>query len=324
MTRGIFLKISAAIALQALSIFAYADSDFPNKPVKLVVPYAPGGLPDTVARVLAEKMQADLKQPVIVENKPGGGGGVAVTAIKQYPADGHTLLMTDGPLLAVSPIIIKNLKYDAQKDLDPVSLVGVAPLLLVTNSSAPFKNMKDFIQYAKEHPGELNYGSSGIGSIHHLTAEAMAYSLGIDVRHVPFKGSSASIPALIGNQVDITFASPPTLMGFVQSGKARILATNTLARSKANPDIPAISEYAKNFDFGFTVVMLAKKGTPEAYRNRISDSVKKAVNDPEVKSKLEKAGVDSIAGGPVELAAKLASENSRVIAAAKLANLKPE
>lgn len=223
MTRGIFLKISAAIALQALSIFAYADSDFPNKPVKLVVPYAPGGLPDTVARVLAEKMQADLKQPVIVENKPGGGGGVAVTAIKQYPADGHTLLMTDGPLLAVSPIIIKNLKYDAQKDLDPVSLVGVAPLLLVTNSSAPFKNMKDFIQYAKEHPGELNYGSSGIGSIHHLTAEAMAYSLGIDVRHVPFKGSSASIPALIGNQVDITFASPPTLMGFVQSGKARIL-----------------------------------------------------------------------------------------------------
>lgn len=183
--------------------------------------------------------------------------------------------------------------------------------------------MQDFIQYAKEHPGELNYGSSGIGSIHHLTAEAMAHSLGINVKHVPFKGSSASIPALIGNQVDITFASP-NLTGFVQSGKARILATNTLARSKANPDIPAISEYAKNFDFGFTVVMLAKKGTPEAYRNRISDSVKKAVNDPEVKSKLEKAGVDSIAGGPAELAAKLASENSRVIAAAKLANLKPE
>ncbi|WP_341676086.1 Bug family tripartite tricarboxylate transporter substrate binding protein [Comamonas thiooxydans] len=210
MTRGTFLKISAAIALQALSIFAYADSDFPNKPVKLVIPYAPGGLPDTVARVLAEKMQADLKQPVIVENKPGGGGGVAVTAIKQYPADGHTLLVTDGPLLAVSPIIIKNLKYDAQRDLDPVSLVGVAPLLLVTNSSAPFKNMQDFIQYAKEHPGELNYGSSGIGSIHHLTAEAMAHSLGINVKHVPFKGSSASIPALIGNQVDITFASPRT------------------------------------------------------------------------------------------------------------------
>jgi tripartite-type tricarboxylate transporter receptor subunit TctC len=142
MTRGTFLKISAAIALQALSIFAYADSDFPNKPVKLVIPYAPGGLPDTVARVLAEKMQADLKQPVIVENKPGGGGGVAVTAIKQYPADGHTLLVTDGPLLAVSPIIIKNLKYDAQRDLDPVSLVGVAPLLLVTNSSAPSRTCR--------------------------------------------------------------------------------------------------------------------------------------------------------------------------------------
>ena len=317
------IKFAALVAAAAISASAMADEAFPTRPVKIVVPYAPGGLPDTVARVISEQMQLDLKQPVIVDNKPGGGGSSAVTVLRQSPADGYTILIADGPLLAVSPIIISNLTYDVNRDLDPVSLIGVAPLFLAANASVPFNNMKEFIDYARKNPGRLNYGSSGIGSIHHLTAEAMNHALGLKIGHVPYKGSSASVPAMIGNQVDITFASPPSLMGFVKNGRAKILATNTLQRSELEPDVPAISEYAKGFNFGFTVVAMARKGTPEAIRVRLSDSIKKAIADPATKEKLVKAGVEAIAGGPKELEKEFQAETKRVVQAAKLADLKP-
>lgn len=317
------IKFAALVAAATISASAMADEAFPTRPIKIVVPYAPGGLPDTVARVISEQMQLDLKQPVIVDNKPGGGGSSAVTVLKQSPADGYTVLIADGPLLAVSPIIISNLTYDVNRDLDPVSLIGVAPLFLAANASVPFNNMKEFIDYARKNPGRLNYGSSGIGSIHHLTAEAMNHALGLKIGHVPYKGSSASVPAMIGNQVDITFASPPSLMGFVKNGRAKILATNTLQRSELEPDVPAISEYAKGFNFGFTVVAMARKGTPEAIRVRLSDSIKKAIADPATKEKLVKAGVEAIAGGPKELEKEFQAETKRVVQAAKLADLKP-
>lgn len=317
------IKFAALVAAAAISASAMADEAFPTRPVKIVVPYAPGGLPDTVARVISEQMQLDLKQPVIVDNKPGGGGSSAVTVLRQSPADGYTILIADGPLLAVSPIIISNLTYDVNRDLDPVSLIGVAPLFLAANASVPFNNMKEFIDYARKNPGRLNYGSSGIGSIHHLTAEAMNHALGLKIGHVPYKGSSASVPAMIGNQVDVTFASPPSLMGFVKNGRAKILATNTLQRSELEPDVPAISEYAKGFNFGFTVVAMARKGTPENIRVRLSDSIRKAIADPATKEKLVKAGVEAIAGGPKELEKEFQAETKRVVQAAKLADLKP-
>lgn len=323
MKQSCSVKLAIAIAMALGSIHVMAEDAFPSRPIKIIVPYAPGGLPDTVARVISEQMQLDLKQSVIVDNKPGGGGSSAVTVLKQAPADGYALLITDGPLLAVSPIIIANISYDVAKDLDPVSLIGVAPLFLAANSSVPFNNMREFIDYAKKNPGKLNYGSSGIGSIHHLTAEAMNHALGIQVGHVPYKGSSASVPAMIGNQVDVTFASPPSLMGFVKNGRAKILATNTLERSQLEPNVPAISEYAKGFDFGFTVVAMARKGTPESIRLRLSDSIKKAIADPATKEKLIKAGVESIAGGPKELDEAFKAETRRVVQAAKLADLKP-
>lgn len=316
-------KIALSLLLAVCAMHVQAQDEFPSRPIKIVVPYAPGGLPDTVARVLSEQMQADLKQSVVVDNKPGAGGSSAVTVLKQAPADGYTLMITDGPLLAVSPIIISNISYDVARDLDPVSLIGVAPLFLAANVSVPFNNMREFIDYAKKNPGKLNYGSSGIGSIHHLTAEAMNHALGIKVGHVPYKGSSASVPAMIGNQVDVTFASPPSLMGFVKNGRAKILATNTLKRSEQESNVPAISEYAKGFDFGFTLVAMTRQGTPEKIRVRISDAIKKAIADPATKEKLIKAGVDSIGAGPQELQAALKDENRRVVQAAKLADLKP-
>ena len=151
----------------------------------------------------------------------------------------------------------------------------------------------------------------------------MNHALGLKIGHVPYKGSSASVPAMIGNQVDVTFASPPSLMGFVKNGRAKILATNTLQRSELEPDVPAISEYAKGFNFGFTVVAMARKGTPENIRVRLSDSIRKAIADPATKEKLVKAGVEAIAGGPKELEKEFQAETKRVVQAAKLADLKP-
>ena len=314
-------KLVIPLLLAVVAVHARAQEVLPSRPIKIVVPYAPGGLPDTVARVLSEQMQAELKQPVIVDNKPGGGGSSAVSVVRQSPADGYTLLMSDGPLLSVSPLIIANISYNVARDLDPVSLVGVAPLFLVANASVPFSTMQEFIDYAKKNPGKLNYGSSGIGSIHHLTAEAMNHALGIEVRHVPFKGSSASVPAMISNQVEVTFASPPSLMGFVSNGRAKILATNTLHRSALEPSVPAISEYATGFDFAFTVVALSRKETPEAIRVRLSDSIQKAIAHPATQEKLIKAGVEPLGGGPKELQLAMQEEEKRVVQAARIAKL---
>jgi len=314
------MKYFLALLCAVLMAPAIAQS-YPNRPVKLIVPYAPGGLPDTVARIIAEHLQNDLKQPFVIENKPGGGGATAVGTIKQSPADGYNLIVTDGPLLAVSPIIIPNLTYDAQRDLEAMAMVGIAPLYLAASANAPFSDMQGMIDYAKKHPGKLNYGSSGIGSIHHLTAEAMKYALGLDIGHVPYKGSSASIPALIGNQVDISFASPPSLMGFARAGKAKILATNTLKRSEQEPEVPAISEYAKDFDFGFSVVIMGKTGISDDVKKVISEGVKNALNNPEVRQKLMIAGVEPNINNKYDASNYLSQEMKRVSEAAKLAKL---
>ena len=183
--------------------------DFPSKPIRLVVPYSPGGLPDTVARILSQRLSEGIGQAVVVENKAGGSGAVAAGMLAQAPADGYTLMITDGPMLAITPLIMKKMTYDPVKDFAPVSLVGKAPLLLAVNASVKANTLDELIQHAKANPGVMNYGSSGLGSIHHLTAEAMNHALGIKVTHVPFKGSANSIPALVGEQVDMAFASPP-------------------------------------------------------------------------------------------------------------------
>jgi tripartite-type tricarboxylate transporter receptor subunit TctC len=231
--------LAAASVLAAAA--APAQTAFPTGPVKLVVPYVPGGLPDTVARILSQRLQTTLGQPIVVENKPGASGAVAAAAIAQAPADGHTLLLTDGQLLAITPLLSAKPTYDATKDFTPVSLVGTAPLFLAVNPNVKANNLDELIALAKSKPGALNYGSAGIGSPHHLTAEAMKEGLGIFITHIPFRGSGASMPAMVGGQVDMVFASPPALMGFVKSGQARLIAINASKRSALAPDVPALA-----------------------------------------------------------------------------------
>ncbi|MDR2153552.1 MAG: tripartite tricarboxylate transporter substrate binding protein [Burkholderiaceae bacterium] len=324
---GKFLWRLAALAVASaalgLSLSAQAET-FPSRPIKIVVPYAPGGLPDTVARLLADRLGQPLGQPVVVENRPGASGMVATATIMQAPPDGYTLMLTDGPLLAIGPYITRKFGYSMMKDFTPVALVGKAPLFLAVNAGVKANTLDELIALAKAKPGELNYGSSGLGSIHQLTAEAMKVDLGLDIAHIPFKGSGASMPALIGGQVDMLFASPPALMGFVKSKQAKLIAINAASRSDLAPDVPALAERIPGFDFAFTVVVLAKAGTPPEVVERLSQEITKAVRLPNMVEPLRVAGVDPAPGGPKELAAAMKAESERITKAAQIAGLKPE
>jgi tripartite-type tricarboxylate transporter receptor subunit TctC len=324
MIRRSLAALAALACIAAVAPTAATAQAFPSKPIRLVVAYAPGGLPDTVARLLAQRLQASLGQPVVVENRTGAGGSVAVSAVLQAPADGHTLLVTDGPMLAIAPLVSRQMSYDAGKDFQPVSLVGTAPLFLAVNSSVKANTLDEFVALAKSRPGALNIGSAGIGSIHHLTAEAMKEGLGIFVTHIPFKGSGASVPALIGGQIDAVFASPPALAGFVQSGQVKLLATNAPKRSQLYPAVPALGERVPGFDFSFTVVVLARSGTPADSVTRLNSEIVRIVRSPDMLEPLRVAGVDPVGAGPQELATAMRREGDRIAKAARHAGLKPE
>ena len=312
--------IALACLVSGLPVAAQAQA-FPNRPIKLIVPYAPGGLPDSVARVVAQRLQESLGQAVVIENKPGGNGGVAATALATAPADGHTLLVTDGSMLTINPLLSTKLGYDPAKDFLPVSLIAESPLFLAVHPKTGVKTLDELIALAKTKPGALNYGSSGIGSSHHLSTEAMKAGFGVFITHIPYRGSANSVPALIGGQVDMVFSAYPSLAGFVKGGQAVMLATNGAKRSNFAPDVPAIAEKLPGFNFAVMVVMLAPKGTPAEVVQKLSAEVTKIAQRPDVIAQLQGAGIEAIGGTPDQLAAALRAESQRVAAAAKRANL---
>jgi len=205
-----FLRLAAALAFFPLLALAQGAQDYPSRAVTLVVPYSAGGLPDTVARVVGQKLSERWGQPVVVENRPGSNGVVAAAYLATRAPDGYTLLVTDGSMFSINPFIYGKLPYDALKDFTFISLTARAPLFLAVHPSMPVSTFGEFVKLVKANPGKYSYGSSGVGSIHHLTTEAMKTALGLDLLHVPFKGTGQSIPALVGNQVSAAFSAMPS------------------------------------------------------------------------------------------------------------------
>lgn len=294
---------------------------YPAKTIKLVVPYAPGGLPDVVARTLATRLQENLGQSVIVENKPGGNGAVAASSLLGSPADGYTFLVTDGSMMTINPLTKKKLSYDANKDFEPVSLVASSPLFLAVNSSVKAQNLEEFLALVKANPGRINYGSSGTGSSHHLTTEAMKSALNIFMTHIPYRGSGASVPALVGQQVEMVFAAYPSLAPFAKNGQVRILATNSLKRSDLAPEVPAISEKIPGFDFAVLVGMFAPAGTPKEAIQRISAEVQQVAARRDVVDQMKVAGIEMIGGGPAKLNEAIVAERNRMAKVVKYAKI---
>jgi tripartite-type tricarboxylate transporter receptor subunit TctC len=322
-----FLLLGTAAVMAGsfmLSTSAHAQGAYPNKPIKFVVPYSAGGLPDTVARIFAQRLGDRLGQSVVVDNKPGANGVVAAQVLATSPKDGYTFLVTDGSMFSINPSIYKNLSYDYKKDFMPVSLAARAPLYLAVHPKVPANTLQEFIALAKSKPGTLNYGSSGIGSTHHLTMEAMKAALGLEIMHVPFRGSGQSVPALIGGQVEVLFSALPSLSGFVKAGQAKILATNAGQRSSLEPNVPAIAEVIPGFDFAVIVGVLAPTGTPASAIERISAEIAQIAKMPELILTLNKAGIDPIGSGPADYNKAILGENERLAKAIAAAGIKTE
>ena len=318
------LAAAALFAAVASPAAAQAPAGYPSKPIRFVVPYAAGGFPDTVARIVAQRLQERVGQTVVVENRPGANGGVAASALLSAPGDGYSFLVTDGSMFSINPKLYSKLTYDPVRDFLPVALVARASLYLAVHPKLPVATFKEFVDYARARPGVVNYGSSGIGSTHQLTMEALKSDLRLDMVHVPFKGTGQAVPALIGGQVDVLWSAYPSLAGFVKEGRVKLLANNASQRSSLAPDVPTIAETIPGFDFAPIVGVLAPVGTPKAMIDKIAADIVAVAKSTEAQGQMTAAGIDVVAAGPDDYAKAIADENARLAKAIQAAGLKAE
>ncbi len=312
----------AAIAL-AGSAFAH-QPQFPSKAVTLVVPYAPGGLPDTIGRVIGQRLSEKWGQPVVIENRPGGNGVVAAQYIMGRPADGYTMMVTDLATFSINPYTYKSLPYE-EKDFTFVSLTARAPLFLAINPSIPASTLPQFVALAKADPNKYSYGSSGMGSIMQLVMESVKASLGIEVLHVPYKGTGQSVPAAVGGQVSMVISAYPSLQGFAKEGKLRLIAVTTANRSPLAPDVATVAETEiPGYDLAPYIGLTGPAGIPPAVVAKIAADVTDVVKEPAMIEKLRGLGIDVVAGGPREFAQQLATDKARVEKIVKQAGIQPE
>jgi len=281
-----------------LSFAAWAQA-YPNRPVKVVVPYAAGGLPDTMARLVGQKLGESLGQQMVVENRGGAGGIVGTTEVAKAAPDGYTLLVADVTQIAVNPHLFANLPYEPLKELTGVSLLGTSPLYLVAHPSLAANDMKELIALVRSQPGRISYGSSGLGSIHHLAMEALKTGLKLDMVHVPYKGTGQSVPALLGGQVPLLYAALPSIESHVKAGKVKILAISTVQRSPQTPDIPTVAEAGiPGYEFIAEIGYYAPSGTPREIISRLAAEAQKAIKQPDVVQRFRQLGIDPVGSTP--------------------------
>jgi tripartite-type tricarboxylate transporter receptor subunit TctC len=284
---------SLLAALAALIACAAAAQEYPVRPVKLVVPYAPGGLPDTIARLVGQRMGESLGQQFVIESRPGAGGISGTEQVAKAPPDGYTLLIADVGQVAINPHLYSKLPYDPLKDLAPVSLLATSTLYLVAHASVPAATFAQLVAYVKANPGRLNYGSSGTGSIHHLATESLKTAFGLDLVHVPYKGTGQSVPALLGGQVSLLFSALPSIETHVKAGKVRLLANSTPKRSPQAPEVPTVIELgAPGFDFAPEIGLAAPAGTSSAIVARLAAEAHKAVFHADTVQRFGQLGID--------------------------------
>jgi tripartite-type tricarboxylate transporter receptor subunit TctC len=322
-SRAAFVAIMALLACCFAAWSAQAQAPYPTQSIKFLVQAAAGGLPDTVARIVARRLQEQLGQSVVVENRPGANGGVAAATLTTAPADGYTFMVTDGSVVSINPVIYSKLPYNPE-DLVPVALLARAPLFLAAHPQVPVRTMAEFIAYAKANPGKLNYGSSGVGSTHHLSMEAIKAALKLQMTHVPFKGTGESVPALLGGHVDVLFSAYPSLSGAIETKRVTLLANNAAQRSTQAPDIPPVADYVPGFDFAPIIGLLARSGTPQAIIRQVATEAVALVKEPDMIRQFAVAGIEPVGAGPEEYGRALKDEVARVADVVKVAGITPQ
>jgi tripartite-type tricarboxylate transporter receptor subunit TctC len=299
--------------------------DFPNRPIKMIVPYAAGGLPDTMTRIVGVHASELLGQQIVVENRGGAGGISGSEAVAKAPADGYTLLIADVGQVAINQHIFSSLPYDPRKDFAPVTLIGTSALFLALHPSVPANNFKELVAYIKANPNKVNYGSSGVGSIHHLATEALAHALGLKIVHVPYKGTGQAVPALLGGQVAMLYSSLPSLEAQIKAGKVKMVAISTLRRSPQAPDVPTVAEMGvPGYDFAPQIGVLAPAGTPPAVVQKLSTELAKAARHPDTVKRFTELGIDAAGSTPEEYAAMIRDADKRYGEVARVAGVKAD
>ena len=289
--------------------FAALAQSFPTKPIRVVVPFPPGGV-DITARLLQPKMQEDLGQPIIVENRPGSGGMAGSAVVAKSPPDGYTLLMTTSGTLVNAPLLAKDVPFDPIRDFTPITVVFQAVSTLVVNAALPAKTVKELLDYAKANPGKLSFASPGVGTNQHIDGEIFRHAAGVNMLHVPYKGFGQSIQDLIAGHVQLGFVTFANIRPHLGAGKVRLLAVGDATRYPAIPDVPAIAETLPAFQRipGWSGAFLGPAGLPKPVLARLHGAAVKAIHAPEVRAKLEAGGSRIMAITPEEFAQLLKSD----------------
>jgi tripartite-type tricarboxylate transporter receptor subunit TctC len=320
---GIFCS---AVALTCTWVPANAQADFPNKPVRILVPFAPGGFVDVAARIVGQKLSEKWKQQVVVENRPGGNGFIAVTAAARSAADGYTLLMAHSGEFVVNPAVFAStIPYSLERDFQPITLVSEAPMVIAVKSDSPFNSLADLAAAARANPGTIGMSSPGTGSINHLAGEWVALSLGVKFLHVPYKGGAPAAVAISAGEVPFGIAAISSAMPQIKAGRAKVLAITTAKRTNVEKSWPTAQEAgAKEVDLSIWSGLFAPKTTPQGIVDRIYADLTEILQMADVKEKIAAGGGDVGGMKPSEFTAQIKREAEKLSAIVKAADVKPE
>jgi len=322
--RALSLRLAALAALGALPMAAHAA--YPERAIKIVVPYTPGGATDLIGRVVAQKLSLVLGQPVVVDNRAGAAGNLGAAAVAKETPDGYTLLLGALTSHSINSVLMAgSAGFNMDTSFSPITIVGRVPLIIAVGPSVKAANLGEFIAAAKARPGTLNYGSAGSGSPQHLAAELFKRQAGVSITHVPYKGSTPALNDLMGGQVDVLFDTLPAAQAFVKSGRLRALAINSAQRHPAIPDVPTAAEAGlKGFEVSSMFGLLAPAATPRDVVVRLSNAMKEVMSQQEVKDGLAAQGATPIYTSPDEAKAAIAEEVARWTRIIREANIKPD
>jgi len=319
--RRSFLRLAAgAAAFPSLSRVASADN-YPTRPVHIIVAFPAGNASDTIARLAAQGLSERLGQSFVIENRPGAGGQIGVELVVRAPPDGYTLLVASA-VNAVNATLYGKLNYNFMRDIAPVASICRVPDVMVVNPSVPAKTVPEFIAYAKANPGKINMASAGNGSASHLAGELFKMMTGVDLVHVPYRGSF--IPDLLGGQVQVTFAPIPVAIAYIRAGKLRVLAVTGAARSKALPDTPTVAEFVPGYEASAWYGIGAPEKTPAEIIGRLNKGITACLADPKVNARLSDLGAIPMAMTPEEFGKFIAAETEKWAKVIRAANIKPE
>ena len=303
---------------------AFAQDAYPNRPVRIIVPFPAGGVADALPRIVGEKLTAKWGQPVVIENKVGAAGNIGMGEGARAAPDGYTLVLAPTGNLTVNPTLFPNLPFDTRHDFTPITLLAESPNVLVVNPSVPARNFHDFVEYARANPGKLNFSSPGEGSGAHLAGELLNQEAGIQTVHIPYKGLAPAVSDLVGGQVQYMFAGISTVIQQIKAGKLVALAIASPKRNAQLPDVPTVAESGlPGFDVTSWYGIVVRTGTPQAIIDKVNRDMVEALRMPDVKAKLADLGLEPVGDTPAQFAAVIDAETKKWVAIVEKAHIKP-